>query len=67
VEQEWLNANGQLANELTNANEFVRDLEYKKSQVEQKLVDEQVFNFIKKIYCKYFRKFEAMHMRKLKN
>nr|AAC46496.1 SEC-1 [Meloidogyne incognita]prf//2103308A esophageal gland protein [Meloidogyne incognita] len=41
VEQEWLNANGQLANELTNANEFVRDLEYKKSQVEQKLVDEQ--------------------------
>jgi len=48
VEQEWLNANGQLANELTNANEFVRDLEYKKSQVEQKLVDEQVFNFIKK-------------------
>uniref|UniRef100_A0A915M597 Uncharacterized protein n=1 Tax=Meloidogyne javanica TaxID=6303 RepID=A0A915M597_MELJA len=41
VEQEWLNANGQLANELTNANEFVRDLEYKKSQVEQKLGDEQ--------------------------
>jgi len=49
VEQEWLNANGQLANELTNANEFVRDLEYKKSQVEQKLGDEQVFNFIKNV------------------
>ncbi|KAL7073379.1 hypothetical protein ACQ4LE_007647 [Meloidogyne hapla] len=44
VEQEWLNASGmveQLAKELSSTNDLVRDIEYKKSQIEHKLCEEQ--------------------------
>ncbi|CAK5025316.1 unnamed protein product [Meloidogyne enterolobii] len=71
VEQEWLNANGQLAKELTNANDFVRELEYKKSQIEQKLkIRSDAYTQIEKLkvemshaselYNKLQAKFEAV-------